>query len=280
VRTFEVCLAAALMGCGAGPLAAQLTDCGKCKDPALFTRLPGYALPEETSVEEKQFDGEEFDVGKPDPVRIEGHVMKYHYTFDETKGTPPGFLRVMRNYQNAATRIGGKVIVSADYHTTIRLVKDGRETWVKLSGASNHSNFELVIVEKEAMKQDVVADAAALKSGLAEAGHVEVPGIFFDTAKADLKPESQAAIQQVAQLLQQNPAVKVWVVGHTDNVGSAEANVTLSNARAAAVVQALQKLGIAAARLSPRGAGPFMPVASNRTEQGRARNRRVELVEQ
>jgi outer membrane protein OmpA-like peptidoglycan-associated protein len=70
----------------------------------------------------------------------------------------------------------------------------------------------------------------------------------------------------------------VWVVGHTDSQGSAESNLALSNARAAAVVRALTGMGIAAARLAPYGAGPFAPVATNDTEQGRARNRRVELV--
>ena len=80
-------------------------------------------------------------------------------------------------------------------------------------------------------------------------------------------------------MLQANAALKVWVVGHTDNVGSAESNLTLSGARAAAVVKALALRGIGANRLAPHGAGPYAPVASNRTEAGRAKNRRVELVE-
>jgi outer membrane protein OmpA-like peptidoglycan-associated protein len=130
------------------------------------------------------------------------------------------------------------------------------------------------------MQQDVVANADALKSGLAGSGHVEVPGIFFDFARSDVKPESQPALQEVAKMLRANPSVKVWVVGHTDNVGTADSNVALSNARAAAVVQALVAAGIDARRLTPHGDGPFAPVASNTTEEGRARNRRVELVAQ
>lgn len=73
----------------------------------------------------------------------------------------------------------------------------------------------------------------------------------------------------------------VWVVGHTDAVGSADSNLTLSNARAAAVIRALtERMGIDPKRMAPHGAGPFAPKATNRTEEGRARNRRVELVEQ
>jgi outer membrane protein OmpA-like peptidoglycan-associated protein len=127
----------------------------------------------------------------------------------------------------------------------------------------------------------VVANATVLQGGLAQVGHVEVPGIYFDFGKSDVKPESRPALDQVAKLLQANPSMRVWVVGHTDSVGSAESNVALSNARAAAVVRLLtQQMGIAPRRLAPYGAGPYAPVATNKTEEGRAKNRRVELVEQ
>jgi outer membrane protein OmpA-like peptidoglycan-associated protein len=125
-----------------------------------------------------------------------------------------------------------------------------------------------------------VADAAALRSGLKENGHVEVPGIVFDFGKSDIKPESEPALKELAAMLQANAALKVGVVGHTDNVGLVESNMTLSGARAAAVVKALVQRGIGANRLAPHGAGPYAPVASNNTEEGRARNRRVELVAQ
>jgi outer membrane protein OmpA-like peptidoglycan-associated protein len=85
-------------------------------------------------------------------------------------------------------------------------------------------------------------------------------------------------LKEVAKLLQDNASLKVWVVGHTDNTGQDEANVVLSQARAASVVKALLQMGVAATRLAPHGAGPFAPVAPNTAEEGRARNRRVELV--
>jgi OmpA-OmpF porin, OOP family len=131
------------------------------------------------------------------------------------------------------------------------------------------------------MKQDVVASADALGSGLAATGHVEVPGIFFDFNKSEIKPESQPALEQVARLLRGTPSLRVWVVGHTDWVGSTEINTALSNARAAAVVRALtQQFGLDPKRLAPQGVGPFAPVAANTTDAGRAKNRRVELVAQ
>jgi outer membrane protein OmpA-like peptidoglycan-associated protein len=112
------------------------------------------------------------------------------------------------------------------------------------------------------MKQDVVANAAVLQAGLKENGHAEVPGILFDFGKSDIKPESEPALNEVATLLRTNQALKAWVVGHTDNVGSAESNVTLSAARAAAVVKALAQRGIEVKRLAPHGAGPYAPVAT------------------
>ena len=129
--------------------------------------------------------------------------------------------------------------------------------------------------------QEVAASAAMFDTGLKATGHVEVPGIFFDTGKSELKPESAAAVGEIAKLLKSEPAVKVFIVGHTDNVASLDLNTRLSQARAEAVVQSLiAQHGIAAARLTARGVGPLAPVASNDTEEGRAKNRRVELVKQ
>ncbi len=111
-------------------------------------------------------------------------------------------------------------------------------------------------------------------------GSVPIYGIHFDTGKSDLKPESEPTLSEMAKLLKENPLVAVFITGQTDTVGDPASNLKLSQARARAVVDALvQKHGIAVSRLTPFGAGPYAPVASNKTEEGRARNRRVELVE-
>ena len=127
----------------------------------------------------------------------------------------------------------------------------------------------------------VTVDAAAMAKDIASSGHVALYGIHFDTDKADLKPESQAALQEITSLLKKDPSLKLLIVGHTDNVGAFDYNVGLSERRAAAVVKELTaKHGIAAARLKPAGVGMLSPVAPNDREQGRAKNRRVELVKQ
>jgi len=107
---------------------------------------------------------------------------------------------------------------------------------------------------------------------------VTVEGIFFDTGKSVVKPESKPALDEVEKLLKSNPALELWVVGHTDSVGSVDDNMRLAEARAKAVTAELVNVyGIDAARLHGYGVGPLAPVAGNDAEDGRARNRRVEL---
>jgi outer membrane protein OmpA-like peptidoglycan-associated protein len=140
--------------------------------------------------------------------------------------------------------------------------------------------YELTIVESQPMRQDVTADAAAMGKDLAAAGKTIVQGITFDTGSAVIKPESEAALAEMAKLMKGTAGLKAYIVGHTDNVGTLEANLKLSADRAGALVKALLGRGIAAGRLKSAGVGPYSPIASNRDEKGRAQNRRVELVEQ
>jgi len=259
---------------------AQSTDYSGYKDPSMFTRLPHYFLVGEGSFVDAPFDGVEFTT-KSGTQRVEGHHLKYSYSFDESAGTHPGFLQIIRNYQAAVRKIGGQVLSEDGVRrTTIRVTSKAMETWVAVEAFNDGKEYELDIIEKQLMQQDVIANAAAFQSGLNENGHVEVPGILFDFGRSEIKPESEPALNEVVKLLQSNPGLKLWVVGHTDNVGSVDANLKLSASRAAAVVKALGQKGMDEARLAAHGAGPYAPVASNATDGGRGRNRRVELVAQ
>jgi outer membrane protein OmpA-like peptidoglycan-associated protein len=129
------------------------------------------------------------------------------------------------------------------------------------------------------MEQTIQANAASWLSDITTTGHAAVYGIYFDTDKAEIKPESEPALAEMAKLLKNNPSLNVFIVGHTDNTGTFEHNMKLSQDRAASVVNALvSRHGMAAARLKAVGDGPTAPVASNDSEDGRAKNRRVELV--
>lgn len=136
------------------------------------------------------------------------------------------------------------------------------------------------IIEVKPMVQNMVTvKAEEMSKALASAGRVALYGIFFDSNKTEIKPESKAALDEIAKLLKQEPSLKLHVVGHTDNVGGLTFNMNLSKRRAEAVVSALVKnYGVAAGRLTANGVAYLSPMAVNTTEEGRAKNRRVELV--
>ncbi len=140
----------------------------------------------------------------------------------------------------------------------------------------------LDVVDVGQLVQNMVSVSAAdMSKAIASTGRIALYGILFDTAKATLKPESAPALEEIAKLLKSNPNLQLRVVGHTDNQGALDTNIALSKRRAEAVTAALASThGIAAVRLSAFGVADLAPVASNRAEEGRAKNRRVELVPQ
>ncbi|WP_245460243.1 OmpA family protein [Mesorhizobium sp. M1B.F.Ca.ET.045.04.1.1] len=148
-------------------------------------------------------------------------------------------------------------------------------------GESGSGNVAVVrVVETKAMETGKVrvVTAKEIGSALSDVGKIPVYGIWFDFDKDIIKPESKPTLDQIAQLLTSEPDLKLNIVGHTDNQGGADYNLDLSRRRAASVVAALvSQYGIAADRLASDGAGMTQPVASNDTEEGRAKNRRVEL---
>jgi OOP family OmpA-OmpF porin len=189
-------------------------------------------------------------------------------------------LQIGRNYLNALQKLGPKTVIDEGRVVEGKLEKGGAVTYIHAEAFNEGRNYKVTVVEKGTMKQDVTADAAALSASIATTGKAAVYGIYFDTGKAVVKPESEPALTEITKLLKENNGLNLYVVGHTDSAGTLEYNLKLSADRAAAVVKALTGKSIAAARLKPAGVGPYCPVASNRTEEGMAKNRRVELVQQ
>jgi outer membrane protein OmpA-like peptidoglycan-associated protein len=145
---------------------------------------------------------------------------------------------------------------------------------------TNAAATVIEIAEPKAMQTDQVkVDAEAMAKGLTAEGRIVLGGVYFDTGKATLKPESDDQLREMAKLLQSHPALQVFIVGHTDNQGSFEANLALSKQRAEAVRNELvTRFKADAKRITPFGAANVSPVAANGNEAGRALNRRVELV--
>lgn len=267
---FTLCVSAA-----ASAQPGKTADAAGCKDHPLVTRMQDMRIVMCKTVD---FDRFVFKTGKTTTEPVEGRKSEIRYQI--TTGAAPSKLAIIRNHQQAIAAIGGTKQYEDDRYTVLKITKDGKEAWIQVDTAWG-GGYMLTIVEKKAMAQEVVASAEMFQSGLKATGHVEVPGIYFETGKSELKPESDAAIAEVAKVLKAEPSMKVYVVGHTDNTASLDLNTKLSQARADAVVQALvTKHGIPGSRLVGRGVGPLAPVASNDAEDGRAKNRRVELVKQ
>ncbi|MEO7254223.1 MAG: OmpA family protein [Casimicrobium sp.] len=142
------------------------------------------------------------------------------------------------------------------------------------------SSVFVVKIEPKAREQRMeTLSASEMNQSLTANGKVAVYGILFDTNKSDIKPESKASLDQIGALLKQQGSLKLHVVGHTDNVGNLPANLDLSRRRADAVATTLSRdYGIARDRLTANGVGSLAPVASNASDAGKAKNRRVELV--
>jgi outer membrane protein OmpA-like peptidoglycan-associated protein len=236
-----------------------------------------------TGFTDNQFDKFELKTGVNKTQVVEGHLLKINYSINENAPAVSG-LQVVRNYTNAIKKVGGQIIYEWEdggYQCSVmKLVKNGMETWAYVESAGN-GMYAIDIIEMQTMKQDVIADASSMAKSIKESGKVAVYGIYFDTGKSTLKPESQSTLQEISKLLKADPSIKLYVVGHTDNTGLFDANMKLSMDRAAAVVNSLiSQFSVNAVRLKACGNGPTAPVASNDSEEGKALNRRVELVKQ
>jgi OOP family OmpA-OmpF porin len=280
MRRLKVAVSAFLIGLSLvlylSPVIAQ--DVEGSKDHPLFTRLPDYYI---DTYEVSEFDTyDKFVASDGSYKTVEGRKFRINYYFKEgTKYLSEA--QIKGNYREAFKKIGGVVHYEDRYNLHMSLDKGGKVTWVHVNPWNGGQGIALYIVEEKAMEQYVVADADALAQEISLTGKVAVYGIFFDTGKAVVKPESEAALKEITKLLKEDTKLKIYVVGHTDSVGKLDYNMNLSRKRAEAVVEVLvSKHGISSSRLKAHGVGPLVPASSNRSDEGRAMNRRVELVEQ
>jgi OOP family OmpA-OmpF porin len=250
------------------------------KDHTLFNRMPGYYI---SNSETKEFDAFKFYNGKA-MVTVEGKVTTVTYRPKESLKPVPSELQIRRNYSNAIKKIGGKVLFEGRSELyednrynrevlTATITRENVEVWTDVWSMGD--DYYVTVVEKQLMRQDIAA--SDMLEAINKNGFIALD-IHFDTGKSTIKPESNGIIEQIVQLLKDNADLKLNVEGHTDNVGDPKSNLKLSDERAKSVVAALTKAGIQASRLTAAGYGQDRPVADNRSEEGRAKNRRVELV--
>lgn len=271
-------LALAILCVGFASVArAQQTDAEGSKDHPAVPRIPGYYIEDYDQVE---FDTYDFPTGEDKTQTVEGRRWKISYWLKDG-AQKRSAVEISRNYRNAFTQKGGAAVyVTRDAIESVFTVKQGAGTlWCYVSVANGGEIYDLTIVETAALNQQVELSAGELTKALAEKGSVAIHDILFDTGKSTIKPESAKSLATIAQVLSADPSLKLEIQGHTDNAGAKDANLRLSQARAAAVQGYLvQTHAIAAARLTSVGLGDTRPVSDNATEPGRAQNRRVELV--
>jgi OmpA-OmpF porin, OOP family len=292
MSTWQRFLGMLLLAGLAAPALAE-SDAEGCKDHPLFSRMPNVFI---YRCEHSQFEMRRYPVG---PLKdrtaklreLEGEYWMVQYGLND--GTPKlSGLQVQRNFQNAARAAGGTVEGTypkwcdfeldesfqlgnhcTNYGTTLRIAKGGRESWTFVNAVDDA--YTLLILEVQEMKQEVSVNE--LVDRLNKDGFLTLY-VNFDTGKASIKPDSGKTLDDAAAALKAASGLRIEVGGHTDNAGTAAANDKLSAERAQAVMAALVTRGIAGSRLTAKGYGQSSPIADNRTEDGRAKNRRVELV--
>ena len=258
-------------------------DVAKSKDHPLLTRYPGSHIVEY----EKNYKAVEFTTGmkdgSPQKKSVEGDATSITY-FHNSVEKQPSALQLLRNYQNAVKGIGGETVYERmpkdgdGGEITMKVATGGKEVWVRVEPgifSAPTQSYKLQVVEVAGMQQVVTANK--LLDELNRNGFIALY-INFDTGKAELKPDGRATVAEIVKMLKAAPSMKVAIEGHTDNVGRPAANKALSEARARSVMAAVAAGGVEASRLSAAGFGQEKPIADNRGEEGRAKNRRVELV--
>ena len=239
-------------------------------------------------------------------VAIEGKIVRDHFQLTNPDQRQYSAIEFQRNYENAIRDLGGVRISRTQYtgdvlqafggreavdahyfgtcashgceNHTYLIRQGGKEYWIQVSTGAIPLHGYVTVLEREGMKQSLgFLDASAMKKAIDADGRVALY-INFDVDKATLRPDAQPTIAEIGKLLGGDPALKLSIEGHTDNTGTPVHNQELSTARARSVLGALVGLGIDPARLQSKGFGQDKPLADNGSEDGRAKNRRVELV--
>jgi len=248
----------------------------------------------------KEFDSAEmvtaYKKGGDVPAKIEtleGKLTQYHYYHKPSTA----MLEIIRQYEGALKAAGFVTIVAGkgasypglpetndhDAFGAFRLERNGKAVaYVQALAQEDGGSIKslVTIMEIKGMEQKLEANADSWFDEISKSGRVAVYGINFDTGKAVLKPDSEKTLAEIKKLAAAHPQLKLNIEGHTDNVGNAAANKKLSEERAAAVKAWLTKNGAHGANFAAQGYGDTKPLADNKTEAGRAKNRRGELVKQ
>lgn len=293
----------------AAPTAAEpLSAEDKAKDHSMLPRYPGAKLRNHNKVDTETVTiPVARNAADKTPLKLTGDLAKHIYVIQNVST-----LKVYENYKSAflnagfslisqceldqcgtekqASELGGQVSLEDNvynwyrkpYYLLGKKSLPGGNVYAALfiGGYEDEVGLQQIILQEKSVQTGLVAvNADQLKQQIDAEGKALIYGIYFDTGKADVKPESKPTLDAIADLLKHDNELLLYVVGHTDDTGDGAANVTLSKQRAGAVVAALIKnYQIDEPRLQAQGVGPYAPAANNTSDAGKQKNRRVELV--
>ena len=243
-----------------------------------FTPFEGFYLSDHCNYSE--FGSYEFIVDNgARSVKKEGVYREVWFQKKDDNTRTVSGLQILQNHVNAIKAVGGTVVKESD-GSVFKTTYQGKELWIYVNSNTNSTdldNYGIISIEVDVMKQEV--STLDIEGSIDSQGKIALYGILFDTGKSDIKPESEQSISSVAGYLSDNPEVNVFIVGHTDNAGNYDMNLKLSKSRGESVRNYLiAKYNISPVRLTGDGVGPVCPVTTNDTDEGKALNRRVEIV--
>ena len=257
------------------PLSAQ----DACTEHPQFTAMANHSV--------SNCKKTEFDVlkiykreknGSTTEFEKKGELLRVDYSYNGDWNTRPSYTNIYQNYINAIKRYNGTVLYEASSLLCVTYKTGDNTYWTQVS-TDGSGYYSVVTLRETSMRQDVLLKAEDIRNLIKEEGKAVFYDFYFDVDKAILKPGAEQALKEIAAFLKSNPTLVFFVVGHTDNTGSQDHNTQLSRSRALAVVNELvTKYGVRENQLEAHGVGCLAPVSTNKTEEGRAKNRRVELV--
>ncbi len=250
-----------------------------CKnvEPTYLNRFEGFYI---TDCQESEYKEPNFVYypqagGKAETLAKGGKYKKIYYWKKSTESRKLSADQIYQNYYDAVVKANGEKLSYKKVFFTFKT--EGKEVYLMVNAGNGDdvSNFNIEILEVEVMKQEIEVN---IKKSMESDGKALMYGIFFDIGKSVIKPESGKELSLLITYLNENPSSNIIVVGHTDNTGDFTLNLKLSKERGQSVVTYLVSNGITQSRLSSDGVGPLCPITSNNTEDGRKKNRRVEIV--
>ncbi len=254
----------------------------KASDHPVIKPMPGSHLVQGQS-QMRNFASHRFDIqeGKrKSKVEKKGKYWHLRYRIKDANGKVDrnvSWEEIVQNYKEAALEKGGEIHAEKSYIMSFSLPRnDGGRTWARL--VASNGSYNLDIIDEAAFKRQLTFGADEMKRQLDEKGHVAIYGINFDVDKASLKLGAEKVLIEMVKLMKRNPDLAIEIQGHTDDTGSSEHNLELSERRAGTVKDFLLTYGVMSQRMVAKGYGEEKPVAPNDTDENRALNRRVELV--